>query len=96
MPLVEISKTIWANAPKRSRCRKCGDEFPLEIGDTAATCDEWVSLTMRRLPKPVQLPILLDLAMWVKICFITTRISQLLNLAVDINTPEIERKKTGE
>jgi hypothetical protein len=68
MPLYEQSKTIWGAAPKRGICRRCGDEYPLELGDTAETCSEWAQLTASRLQKPIPVAVLLDLASWVRHC----------------------------
>ncbi len=65
---VDRHKSLWPHAATTGVCRLCGDEFPLELGDKATTCEEWAVLTIKRLPANVAFPIILDLCLFTKLC----------------------------
>lgn len=70
--------------PEYATCELCGDTYPVAAGDQVRTCVEWVDLTTKRIPQPMNFDTLLNLKMFAKLCNISRHIQRGLEVLNEV------------
>jgi hypothetical protein len=72
--------------PEFKVCKLCGDTFPVNPGDTIDNCTEWVEVTLKRLPQPVDFSIMVGMKNFAKLCHVATHIKSGLEALADLES----------